>query len=301
MADKNFYQKLGISETASAQEIKKAYRKLAKEYHPDVTGGDKAKEARFKEITEAYETLSDVKKKEAYDIHRKNPSPFAGGGSYTGTSGFEDFMRRQSSSSSSKNRVDFEDLFSSIPYGSADTDFFRSTGGERSTDLRANVEISLPEAVLGTEKTFTLEPGRAQEKRITVRIPAGVEDGEIVRVPKQGRKNSRGIVGDLLLQVNVLPHPIFRRKGNDLEQEIKIRIKQAVLGDRVEVPTLEGKVQLTIPAGTSSGQKLRLKGLGAKNRQGLRGDMYVVIGIVVPQSISPEAKGWIEKFDESTK
>ncbi|MCS6914328.1 MAG: DnaJ C-terminal domain-containing protein [Myxococcales bacterium] len=295
MALKDYYKTLGVSGTASAEEIKKAYRRLAKKYHPDVTGGDKAKEAKFKEITEAYEVLSDPKRRAEYDELRNNPFAGREPGFGRGPEGF---------ASSGGPRVDFnfESFFSG---GFADLfggGFMGSTRrGQRGTDLQATIELSLPEAALGVEKTLTLEP-LAEPRKVTVRIPAGVEDGEVVRVPGQGRPGTRGgAPGDLLLQVKIQPHPIFRRHGADLEVDVPITIDQAVLGAKVDVPTLEGRAQVTVPPGTSSGQKLRLRGKGASDRKGGRGDLYGVVQIVVPKQISEEARALIARFGQLTR
>lgn len=310
MALKDHYKTLGVASTATADEIKKAYRRLAKKYHPDATGGDKGKEAKFKEISEAYETLSDEKKRGEYDTMRT--SPFAGreggfgfgGGGFPGGGGGGAGGRRVD--------INLEDLFGGGGFDSIFGGGGAGGGGfpgaargagrtQRGADLQATIELGLPEAALGAEKTLTLEP-QAGGRKVTVRIPAGVDDGETIRVPGQGRPGARGgPAGDLLLQVKVMAHPVFRRKGADLEADVPIGVAEAVLGTKAEVQTLEGKAQVTIPPGTSSGQKLRLRGKGASDRKGGRGDLYGIVQVVVPKQVSEEARALIARFGELTK
>jgi DnaJ-class molecular chaperone len=313
MAQKDYYKILGVEPSASAEELKKSYRKLAKKYHPDVTGGDKTKEAQFKEISEAYETLSDPKRRSEYDAMRNNP--FAGQDMGGGFGGFGGFGRggRGGRTNINVDLSDLDDLFrrggfgdlfnEGMPRPGAAGAGSRSRGRrpQRGTDVQASIDLGLAEAALGAEKGIVLEPD-TEARKVTVRIPAGVNDGETIRVPGQGRPGKNGgPSGDLLLQVRLLPHPVFRRNGIDLEVDVPIRVDEAVLGTRAEVPTLEGKALVTIPSGTSSGQKLRLRGKGAGDRKGGRGDLYGVVQIVVPKGISEEARAAIARFAELTK
>ncbi len=302
MALKDFYKTLGVGEAATADELKKAYRKLAKKYHPDANGGDKAKEAKFKEISEAYDTLGDTKKREEYDTQRKNP--FAGSGGFPqGFGGFGGGATGRRGRRMDVN-INLEDLFGGI--GSMPDSFGegRATGKrvQRGTDLQTSIDLALSEAALGVEKTLTLEPHNQGGRKVVMRIPAGVEDGETIRVPGQGRTGARGgAPGDLLVKVHVLPHPSIRRRGVDLEVDVLIQIDEAVLGTKADVQTLEGKAQVSVPAGTSSGQKLRLRGKGASDRKGGRGDLYGVIQIVVPKQVPEEARTLIEQFGKLIK
>lgn len=305
MAEKNFYQALGVSESASEEDIKKAYRKLARKYHPDVTGGDKAKEEKFKEISQAYDTLSDQKKKSDYDAMRKNPFSQPGassGAGFEGFSGFGGFSK--GTRTTNRSHADLNDLFGG---NDSFSDLFGNSSGfsrssNRGVDLQTQIDLTLTEAALGIEKSLVLEPQVSGGRKVTVRIPAGVENDEIIRVPGKGRPGSRGgTAGDLLLTIRVLPHPSLRRRGADLEMDLPIQIDEAVLGTKREVTTLEGKIQVKVPPGTSSGQKLRLKGQGASDRKGGRGDLYTIIQIQVPKNISEEAKTLIEQFAQLTK
>ncbi len=318
MAQPDFYKILGVSETANADEIKKAYRRLAKKNHPDATGGDKAKESKFKEISQAYDTLSDDKRRADYDQERKNP--FAGGGGAGfGGGGFPGFGGRPGAGRRPPGaggrggggiNIDLEDLLRGGGGGGIGDIFGEHFGGgggrqaARGADVQTNIELSLPEAALGGEKSFTLEPGSPGERRLTMRIPAGVEDGETIRLSGQGRPSpgGSGAPGNLLIKVHVQPHPQFRRKGADIEVEVPIGIDEAVLGTAAEIPTLEGtKAKVNIPAGTSSGTKLRLRAKGSGDKKGGRGDLYGVVQITVPKTLSDEARQLIERFGQLTR
>ena len=330
MAQPDFYKVLGVSETANADEIKKAYRKLAKKYHPDVNGGDKAKEAKFKEVSQAYDTLSDEKRRGEYDQIRKNP--FAGGmpegGSYGGGGGFggnpfggfpgfggggagRAGARRgpgRGGAGPSGINLDLEDLLRGGGAGGFGDIFGEGMPGSARTpragaDIQTSLELTLAEAALGGEKALTLERGTPNERRINMRIPAGIDDGESIRLTGQGRPSpSGGTPGNLLIKVTVQAHPQFRRKGADLEVDVPLTIDEAVLGTSVEIPTLEGtRAKVNLPGGTSSGQKIRLKGKGASDKKGGRGELYGVVQITVPKNVSDEAKALIEKFAQLTR
>lgn len=308
MSTKNYYQILGVDKKSSSEDIKKAYRKLAKKYHPDVTGGDKTKENSFKEITQAYEVLSDAKKRADYDLAQSGPPPFTQGSPFNQSTRYRYQPKTSSSNfsgySSSEPRVswNFDDIFSQS--GS-----FSDLGSEpfedslhRKLDLRSSLKISFEESILGCEKKITLEPSGVNQRTLTVRIPAGVQDKELIRLKGQGRASSRGQNGDLILEVSVEHHPIFRRKGNDLEFDLPVDMIQATLGAQVDIFTLEKKmVKVSVPQGTSSGQRLRLKGLGVTDRKGGKGDLFVVIMVTVPKNISEKAKESLLHFESLLK
>lgn len=314
MAQPDHYKTLGVAEGASAEEIKKSYRKLAKRYHPDATGGDKAKGSKFKEITEAYEVLSDEQKRKEYDEVRKNPfasgmpgGGFPGGGFPGGFPGGRSRVRTGGGGID----INLEDILGGGGFG----DIFSRMGQDagagtrrpreapRGGDIQTTLTLTLAEAALGAEKSFTLGPSTPDERKLTVRIPAGVEDGETIRLSGQGRPSPiGGQAGNLLIKVTVLPDADFRRKGHDLERDVRIPIDKAVLGGTVEVPIIDGGIkEIRLPAGTSSGLKLRLRGFGASDRKGGRGDMYVVVQIDVPKDISAEARSLIERFAQLTR
>jgi DnaJ-class molecular chaperone len=323
---KDFYKTLGVSEKASADELKKAYRKLAKKYHPDVTGGDKAKEAKFKEITEAYETLGDEKRRAQYDEQRSNP--FAGGmpGGGRPGSGFP---------GGGAQGFDINDLFSQFggrgggggrvytyssggPEGGGDMggmgdifEMFRGGGGRaraqqqqppRGQNVVAKLDIDLTDAALGAEKHVTIDG-----KQLKIKIPPGVGDGKTIRLAGQGEPAVPGAPpGDLLIELHERPHPRFRRRPEhpaDIEVDVPVPVDVAVLGGKAPVQTLEGTtVNLSIPAGSSSGRKLRLKEKGAMQAGGKpRGDLYAVVSVQVPSEISPRQRELMEEFSKLTK
>jgi molecular chaperone DnaJ len=326
MAQKNFYKMLGVSETASADEIKKSYRKLAKKNHPDVTGGDKAKEAKFKEISEAYETLGDEKKRAQYDELRKNP--FAGGGGFPGGAGapggaqgfdindlFSQFGGRPaggggrvytySSSGSSggdEGAAGFGDIFEMFRGGSGGNARAQPRQARRGGDVVAKLDIELPDAALGAEKSVTID-----DKQLKIKIPAGVTSGKTIRLAGQGQPGPRGgHAGDLLIELHEKPHPRFRRRAEnpaDIEVDVPVPVDVAILGGKAQAPTLEGTtVTLSIPPASSSGRKLRLKEKGAVQAPGKpRGDLYAVVSVQVPSEIPPKARELIEEFAKLTK
>lgn len=331
---KDFYQVLGVSKTASADELKKSYRKLAKKFHPDVTGGDKDKTARFKEITEAYQTLGDEKQRAEYDEKRANP--FAGGapgggpgrpqwtggfpgGSYTwSTSGgapggaggagfdpsmFEQFFR-QRGGGGGRGGADVDgdvgDPFADVFGGGRGRG--RARGPQPAGDIQARLEIDLPTAAIGGKASITIDiPGRGRET-LTVKIPAGVKNGAVIRLAGKGQKGSGhgGPDGDLLLEIETRAHPQFTREGDDISCEVPVTIEEAVLGGKVPVPTLEGPhLTVTVPPGTSSGAKLRLRGKGAvksAKQPDDRGDLYARIMIQVPRQTDDEAADLLRRF-----
>lgn len=298
-----YYEVLGVSEKATQDEIKRAYRRLAKRYHPDATGGDKAKETKFKEISQAYETIGDPKKRAEYDVARKNPFPYGFTGQGAGPGGFggrqvnvdlNDIFGRARRGEEGEGLGDiFGDLFSGLGFGGRQGG--RGAGAGR--DIKLAVEVDLPVAARGGELPVTTPSGRW-----TVRIPPGVDDGQVIRVAGKGQPSRRGgAPGDLLLEVHLKPHPLFRRRGSDLEVDVPLTLSQAVLGAKVKVPTLDGQAQVTVPPGTSSGVKLRLRGKGLKPRDAVAaGDLYAVIQILIPKDISPKARELIQEFARLT-
>jgi molecular chaperone DnaJ len=321
---KDFYKTLGVAPTASADEIKKAYRKLARKNHPDVTGGDKAKEAKFKEITEAHEVLGDEKKRAQYDEQRKNPFAGGGGAGFPG-GGFP---------GGAQGGVDLNDLFSQFGGGRGGGgrvytypsdggggpdiggmgDIFEmfSGGGRgarqgrqqprRGQDVVARLDIELPEAALGGEAQINVDG-----KSLKVKIPPGVGDGKTIRLAGQGgAAPAKGAQpGDLMIELHEKRHPLFRRMENpaDIEVEVPVPLDVAVLGGKAPVQTLEGAtVTLSIPPGSSSGRRLRLKQKGALQPGGKpRGDLYAVVSVQVPSELTPKQRELMEEFAKLAK
>lgn len=272
-ATRDYYETLGVARDASADEIRRAYRKLAREYHPDVNK-DAGAEDRFKEISEAYEVLRDPDKRERYD--RGGPSDFEEAFS---RGGFGD-MRVEFGDG------DFGDLFEGL-FGS------RRGFSTRGADHEAVLELTLEEAAAGGKRRISLADGRDFE----VEIPAGVRDGQRIRLAAQGGAGTgSGPAGDLFLYVRVKPHPRFRREGRDLYVELPVAPWEAALGAEVPVPTLDGTARVRVPGGSSTGRKLRLRGQGMPG-----GDLYAVVKVEVPKRLSRKERELFERLAEASR
>ncbi|KAM3107803.1 DnaJ C-terminal domain-containing protein [Phormidesmis sp. 146-33] len=310
---KDYYTILGVSKTASADDIKKAFRKLARQYHPDLNPGDKAAEARFKEVNEAYEVLSDGDKRKKYDqfgqywqqADRAGASPGRGRSPFNTTPGFDEFEfgrygsfdefindllgRMGNNGTAGYGRT--ADPFSgyrTAPSGAGST---ADTGAN--LDTEASVKLTLGEAFNGTQKRFAIG-----NETIEVRIPPGAKAGTRIRVRGKGRFSPHYTSqrGDLYLTVELTPHPFFQFDGDNLTCEVAIAPDEAVLGAQIEVPTPDGLVKVNVPAGIRSGQSLRLRGKGWKNPKGDRSDQMVKITIVPPKELSPVEREYYEKI-----
>ncbi|MBE6484915.1 MAG: J domain-containing protein [Actinomycetaceae bacterium] len=316
---KDFYKALGVSKTASAEEIKKAYRKLARQYHPDRNPGDRAAEERFKEIGEAYQVLSNEEDRKQYDAIRAfgsgGPRFSAGGSGSTANGGFEDIFSSMFGagsnvrfSSGDAGGVGLDDMLSSMFGGTARG---RSSGGrsrgfgfgsnrrpERGSDLRSQISITLRQAVAGT----TVKVQTARGNSVTARIPAGVLDGQQIRIAgKGGEGRNGGENGDIIITVHVEKHPVYEVRGKDVYVNVPVSFAEAALGATVEVPTLDGKnVQVKIPAGSSTDKLLRVKRKGLPKGHG-SGDMYVRLKVAVPKSLSDEARRAVQVFAAATR
>lgn len=294
--DADYYKLLGVARNASADEIQKAYRKLARKYHPDVNPDKGAKE-KFQQIQTAYETLNDPKKREMYDQYGSSYESFGagpgpGGGAWrtqsTGSGGFEGF--------------DFSQIF-----GGGGGDFFQQFGGgqapggrrggrrsARGSDVQHELEVPFQTAVTGGEAHLHVRRPNGKEETITVKIPMGIDHGQTIRLRGQGEEGARP--GDLLITVKVAAHPCYRREGLDLAVRVPVTLSEAALGAKVDVPTPHGVISVKIPAGTSSGKRLRMKGQGIENKKGNKGDLYVEILIVLPDQIDEESAELIRKI-----
>jgi molecular chaperone DnaJ len=359
MAQKDYYNILGVSENASTDEIKKAYRRLAKKYHPDANPGNKAAEERFKEISEANEVLGNPQKRKEYDQLRK----FGGGGPH-GFEGFdfEGFRRgtgRKFSFEDLGGLGGFSDLFSSF-FDRGERARQRSWSAQKGQNLYAEIEIPFDLAISGGKYTFGIkkedtcpvchgsgaQPGSKittcpecggtgmvsfsqgafaiqrpcprcfgkgkivsqpcstcsgsgevlGSKRIAIKIPQGVEDGTNLRLRGQGQPGiSGGPPGDLIVRINVSAHRFFERKGADIFCKVPINIAQTILGSKIRVRTIDGKVDLKIPPGTQSGTKFRLKGRGVK-MNGIKGDQYVEVHVEIPKNMTSKQKKMMEEL-----
>ena len=279
--EKDYYAILGVDKKADAATIKKTYRALARELHPDKTKGDKKLEDRFKEVSEAYEILSDDKTRAEYDQAREM---FQSGAFRSGGQQFSG---------------DFSDLF-----GNGGDIFSQLFGGRRGPrkgqDIQTEVSISFRDALFGKEVDLRLAGQGNAPHTITVRIPAGVNDGAKVRVKGRGAPGEAG-PGDLYVLVNVIPHPVFSRKGENLHLTIPVSFAEAALGADISVPTIEGdEVKVRIAPGTQNGKTLRVKGRGVK--KGINaGDLLATIEVQVPQRVDGKAKKALEDFADATK
>jgi len=269
--EKDYYAVLGVDSKADGATIKKKYRQLARELHPDKTKGDKKLEDRFKEVSEAYDILSDDKKRAEYDQAR---TLFQQGGIPNG--GFQGNF-------SAGGFGDLGDIFGNL--------FGGQRGPRRGADMQAAATISFRESINGTQLTFNSPSGP-----VTTKIPAGVQDGAKIRVRGKGAPGEAG-AGDLYITINVAPHSVFARRDDNLLITLPVTFPEAALGADVAVPTLAGdEVTLRLPAGTANGKTLRIKGRGITRKDGSAGDLLVTIEVTVPQRIDGKAKKALEEF-----
>ncbi|MCA9129628.1 MAG: J domain-containing protein [Planctomycetales bacterium] len=281
----DYYALLGVKKTASAEEIQKAYRALARKYHPDLNPDDKAAQQKFKDIQNAYDVLSEPEKRKMYDQFGPDYDRMAGGGAgpHPGQGGFN-----------------YEEIFGKAGSGGFrfDGDFgdiFRQMGGGRSrgpapptagADLTAELTVPFATAVLGGQAAINVQRNGKNES-IELKIPAGIESGKKMRLRGQGEAGPRGgQPGDLIVAVHVASHPFFRRSGKNLELRLPVTLAEAALGASVDIPTPGGTVTLKIPPGSSGGKRLRVKGQGVRGAGSADGDLYVELQIKLPQQLA---------------
>ena len=305
-AYKDYYKMLGVDRNASEKEIKAAFRKLARKYHPDVNPGDKSSEEKFKEVSEANEVLSDKEKRARYDQfgqyweHAGVGAPGAGGVP-PGWEGFNSDFGNFAGGRSRRERVDmgeesgfsdfFEMLFGAGRPGGATTTRRTTHALQKGRNVEAELEVSLEDAFSGAKKEFTIA-GR----RIELKIPKGVKDGQKMRLANQGEAGPAGR-GDLLITIKVRPHPIFERKDADLHVEAAVDYVLAALGGEICIPTLSGRVTMKIPPKTTSGKTFRLPGQGMpKLNKNERGNLYARVRVQIPESISERERELLEEI-----
>lgn len=340
MAKRDYYEVLGVPRGASADDLKKAFRKLAMKYHPDKNPGDKKAEESFKEVNEAYETLSDQQKRQMYDQFGHAAAGAGAGGFRPGQNPFEGFARGAGgfggfggggpggfggAGQGGPGQENFQDIFGDIfsdffsgraggqggprpgaGPGSQSNGQSRSGSRSRGADLRYTLNITFEEAAAGTDKTISFvrqRGGKEETAKLAVTVPAGVKAGQRLKLRGEGdAPPSGGGVGDLYVIINTQDHPLFKRVENDVHLDLPLNFVDAVMGTSVEVPTLTGKAALRVPAGTPSGQIFRMKGKGfaAMGAAGA-GDMLVRIVIDVPKELTDEQKDLLKKFAASSK
>jgi DnaJ-class molecular chaperone len=287
MAGKDYYSILGVSRQASEREIKQAYRRLARQYHPDVNPGDKSAEARFKQINEAYEVLSDKEKRQKYDQFGDQwqyADQFARAGGQQAP--FWEF-RPGGGTRVYYGEGDFGSLFDDLLRGFTAGTSGRQPQSRRGRDIEVPVEVTLEEAFSGSTRRISLEDG----KHLEVKIPPGVKDGSRVRLAGKGGAGSGGVKGDLYLVTSVKSHRLFERRGDDLYVGVAVPLVVAMLGGEVQVPTLKGKLALKIPPETQNGRSFRLKGQGMPHLgDSVRGDLLAKVNVVLPTNLTPQER-----------
>jgi curved DNA-binding protein len=322
----DYYEILGIKRDATEKEIKAAYRKLARKWHPDLHTDKKKKEAeeKFKKINEAYEVLGDPEKRARYDRLGSN---WRDGQNFEPGPNFEGMHFYETEDLKTGFKGGFSEFFESLFGGAYRRGAAFTKEPVRGQDIEGEIELTLEEAFRGVVKTVQVS-GRAicpecngtglkgrnfcsrcagsgtypESKSLEVKIPAGIREGSRIRLKGQGSEGLGGTPrGDLYLKVRYLPHPVFKVKGNDLETEVLLSPEQAVLGDKVPVPVLDGKVTVTVPAGSRAGTRLRLRGKGLPDQDGGRGDEYVRIVIDIPANLSEKEKNLYQELKELRK
>ncbi|MEO8496797.1 MAG: J domain-containing protein [Planctomycetota bacterium] len=304
--EEDYYKVLSIGRDASAADIQKAYRKLARKYHPDVNPDDTSAKRKFQEVQKAYEVLNDSEKREMYDRYGSSFESMGAGGPGGGPG------RTHSAGAGGQTEVDFSQFFGGGDQGGFEGgfgDIFRQFGGggggtrrarqrpRKGADLTHQLEVPFNTAVTGGEARINVKRPDGKVEAIAVKIPAGIEDGQSIRLRGQGEASPNGgPAGDILIAVKAAAHPHFRRRGNNLEVSVPVTLAEAGLGGKIDVPTPKGVITLTIPPGTSSGKRLRVKGHGVQSKEH-PGDLYAEIQIVLPNEIDAESEKLIRQLD----
>ncbi|MBM3707492.1 MAG: J domain-containing protein [Actinobacteria bacterium] len=329
MEYKDYYKILGVGKNAAQDEIKKAYRKLARQYHPDANPGNKEAEEKFKEIGEAYEVLKDPDKRSRYDQLGANWKQFSRAGAGQGWQGWPGAGQQTYTYDFSGGDFGFSDIgsgfsdFFEMFFGRGSNDrfssFFGNTGStatgarsqskqdrrtfwgagasQKGQDWQYELNITLREAYSGTQRVISLQKDK-KVRTVNVKVPKGVKEGSKIRVKGEGAQGTRGgLHGDLYLIVHIMPHNFFTIKDSDLYCEVPVTIKEAVMGAKIDIPTFQGAVSMTLPPNTQSGKTLRLKGKGMpKIKSTEHGDLYVKIKVVIPTNLTNDQRKQFEQF-----
>lgn len=285
---KDYYKILGVDKNASGEEIKKSFRKLAHAYHPDKSGGD---ETKFKEASEAYAVLSDKKKRAQYDAFRT-----AGAGAGTGAGGF------QGGFDPSGFGFDFSSFggaginFDTSDLGDILSSIFGGRRVRRGRDIAVDIELSFQESIFGADRKVVINSKFVKQKEVSISVPPGINDGQMIRLGSLGETLEGGLPGDLYVKVHVRRHPYLRKEGYNLVMDLEIKLSEALLGAEKVIATLDGEITLKVPAGAKHGTILRVRGKGVPMGASKRGDLYVRISIQIPDKLSKEAKKLVEEL-----
>jgi molecular chaperone DnaJ len=319
LSKKDYYSLLNVQRSATPDEVKKAYRKLAMQFHPDKNPGDKKAEEKFKEFSEAYEVLSDPKKREMYDQfgHAGTQGGFGGGGpgGPFGAGGFGGYGGAGGPQSGGQGQDPFQDIFGDVfseIFGARGHGPGGATGGARrrpskGSDLRYTLNISFEDAALGSEKVVNFvrqRGGRDETAKLSVNVPAGVKEDQRLKLANEGDgpAGGAGANGDLYVIIKIQDHPLFKRQDNDITMDLPVSYTDAILGTSVEIPTITGKAVIRIPPGTHSGQTFRLKGKGFPKVGGFgSGDMMVRLIVDTPEKISGRQKELLEELSKAAE
>lgn len=308
----DYYALLGVPKTAGEAEIKSAYRKLALKHHPDRNQGNKASEGKFKEINEAYEVLSDPKKRKMYDQFGKDwqggqgfrPPPPGGGYQQRQQPGGFQYQYQGGQGGGFEQFGDFSDFFKSMFGGAQGMGGFggmeEGSGGRSPLDMEAELQLSVEDLIRGGHKqlSFSYRAGRRTEtKEISVKLPKGLRDGATIRLRGQG-KEAGGRSGDLYLKIRLMPDPRFEIDGDDLRVKLDVFPWDAALGGEISVPSPSGNVTIKLPPGTSAGRQLRISGRGLPRKDGGHGDLYAVISLSLPERLSPQQIDLFKKLKD---
>jgi DnaJ-class molecular chaperone len=309
----DYYKTLGIDRNASQADIEKAYRALARKYHPDMNPDDKTAKKKFQQVQAAFDVLSDASKRELYDRYgssfesagRAGPQPGGAGWSpQQGPPGFEDidlsqfFGERFGGGAGGGERGGF-DFFSQLGRGARGGKGRRAAAPGRGADLSAELEIPFNLAVTGGEAHVTLDRGGHPET-LAVKVPPGIDEGKKIRLRGQGEPSADGgAPGDLLITVHVASHPWFQRRGDHLHVRLPVTLREAAEGAKVDVPTPKGMVSMRVPPGSSSGKKLRIKGRGVEAKGRPPGDLFAEVQIILPPGLDEASTEMIRKIDEA--
>jgi DnaJ-class molecular chaperone len=309
MAD-DYYKTLGVARDASQDDIQTAYRKLARKYHPDLNPEDKDAKKKFQEVQTAFDVLNDPSKRELYDRYGSSFESMGAGGPRGGPGGRASWS---GGAGPGVEEVDLSQFFGeryggdpSGVFGDIFSQFRRAdpTRGQRTApsrkggDIVSELDIPFTTAVLGGEAQLSVRRRTGQVETISVKIPAGIDEGKKIRLRGQGEAAARGTPGDILITVHVAPHPYFHRHGNNLEVRVPVTLAEAALGAKVDVPTPKGVISLRVPAGTSAGAKLRVRGHGVAPKGADPGDLFAEIQIVLPKSLDDQSRDLIKQLDD---